>query len=171
VVLQNASGYAVRAYGIGSQQAFTNFHVQTTDYKVATSAGFQASFSYISGDNEAKVKIPMTAPVIARTNDTFNYDIGFFVPASLYPTLASIPAPTNQNLTIIQLPLMTFAVIEFPGFATEADFAAAEATLRGYLARDNVAIMEDEWSPVWAQYDSPFTVFNRHNELWLHVAV
>lgn len=170
-MLKNATGYTVRAYGVGSDQVFTNLHVETTDFKTATSAGFQASFDYISGANAAGVKIPMTAPVITRTNDTYNYDIGFFVPASLYPTMSSIPAPTSANLTLVQLPLATFAVLEFPGFATEADFAANEATLRSYLARDGMSVVSDGWSPVWAQYDSPFTIFNRHNEVWMHVAL
>jgi len=113
----------------------------------------------------------MTAPVICRTNNSYNWDIGFFVPASIYPTLSSIPTPTNGNVTILPLPLSSFAVLEFPGFATEADFLTNAETLRGYLARDNINVVNDDFGEVWAQYDAPTTIFNRHNEVWIHISL
>jgi hypothetical protein len=142
----------------------------STDWKTANGDGFQASFDYISGANADSVKIPMTAPVISRSNDSYNWNIGFFVPASLYPTLNHIPAPLpNSSLSIVPLPLTTFAVLEFGGFAQESDFVTNAATLRGFLARDNVQVANDEWNEVWCQFDSPFTIFNRHNQVWIHI--
>jgi SOUL heme-binding protein len=29
--------------------------------------------------------------------------------------------------------------------------------------------VHDEWITVWASYDSPFQLFDRHNEVWVHV--
>jgi hypothetical protein len=157
-------------YGVGSQQAFSNAAVQGS-FDAASGEGFQKNFGYIEGANAPKTKIPMTAPVIARTNDTYNWDIGFFVPASLYPAISDIPAPTDSDVTIAPLTIKAFAVIVFGGFASEADFLVNAATLRGYLSRDNVTVVADStWGQVWAQYDSPATLFNRHNEVWFEVA-
>ncbi len=140
-----------------------------SDWGKANSDGFELNFAYIEGSNSANTKIPMTAPVISRTNSSYNWDIGFFVPASLYPTLASIPQPTNPNVTILPVPLTSFAVLEFGGYATESDFLTNTETLRGYLARDNIVTIDDDFGQVWAQYDAPTTIFNRHNEVWIHI--
>lgn len=172
--LRNATGYQVRIYNVGgAQQAFSNAAITAASFDEAQGAGFQANFRYIEGANEAGIKIPMTGPVLTRSNDTYHWDISFFVPASLYPTLASIPAPTpSSNVTIVPVPrLIPFAVAEFGGFATETDFLAAEASLRAALARDGVQTVDDAWGVAWAQYDSPYTVFNRHNEVWVHIAL
>jgi hypothetical protein len=37
------------------------------------------------------------------------------------------------------------------------------------LAADKVEVVHDEWITVWASYDSPFQLFDRHNEVWIHV--
>jgi SOUL heme-binding protein len=37
------------------------------------------------------------------------------------------------------------------------------------LAADKVEVVHDEWITVWASYDSPFQLFDRHNEVWVHV--
>jgi hypothetical protein len=172
ITVVNASGYQIRLYGVGSQQAYSNAHIQATSFDAAQGAGFEANFNFISGANSASVKIPMTAPVLIRTNDTYNWDVGFFVPASLYPTLDSIPQPTNTNMDIVPLPAFTtFAVIEFGGFASEDDYLGASANLRSFLARDNITVVEDSWMEAWAGYDAPDVLFNRHNEVWIHVAV
>jgi len=56
-------------------------------------------------------------------------------------------------------------VIEFGGYASLSDMQSAEATLRGYVARDGYTVIEDEWQVLYLQYESPFTIFNRHNEV------
>eukprot|EP00639_Heterosigma_akashiwo_P024599 CAMPEP_0194705872 /NCGR_PEP_ID=MMETSP0295-20121207/29219_1 /TAXON_ID=39354 /ORGANISM="Heterosigma akashiwo, Strain CCMP2393" /LENGTH=162 /DNA_ID=CAMNT_0039601695 /DNA_START=64 /DNA_END=552 /DNA_ORIENTATION=+ len=65
----------------------------------------------------------------------------------------------------------TYAALLFPGFAAEADWPAREAELRAALAADGVAVKpgDEEWGVVYAGYDSPFVLFNRHNEVWIEV--
>jgi hypothetical protein len=168
----NASGYSIRLYGVGSQQAFSTAQVQSTSFGSAQDQGFQKNFAYISGSNAAKTKIPMTAPVAIRTNDSYTWDVSFFAPASLYPTVDSVPQPTDPSMTIDPVPAMaTFAVVEFGGFANEDDYLANSAALRGFLARDNITVVQDEWEEAWMGYDAPDVLFNRHNEVWVHVTV
>lgn len=41
---------------------------------------------------------------------------------------------------------------------------------RATLAKEGVkAVGKGEWASVWAGYDSPFVLFNRHNEVWVQL--
>ena len=160
----------------GLNEAWT-VAIESGGFDAATSDGFQANFEYIEGANEPKTKIPMTSPVLARPHNTSDtqWQISFFVPTSLYPTFGSIPSPTGA-VTIESVPTtgVRVATSYFPGFATHADFLATEAALRVALAAANVPVVDANsgapFARVYAQYDSPFTLFNRHNEVWLQLA-
>lgn len=172
IVISNSSlGYVIRAYGVGTPQSWSTAEVTGTTLAEVDQEGFGLNFAYISGANVAKTKIPMTAPVLTRQKDTDTWQVSFFTPASLYPSVASVPVPTDANVTITPFPLSTFAVVEFPGEAVQADFEIAAALLRDALTKDGVVTINDEWAEAWASYDAPFDFFNRHNEVWLHVQV
>jgi hypothetical protein len=171
VPLVNNSLFEIRLYGVGSQQAFSSALVNDPDFATAQGKGFEDNFAFISGATTANRKIPMPAPVMARpANDATAWDIGFFVPASLYPTVASMPTPSNPAVSIAPLGLQAFAVVVFGGFATQNDFVNNAGALRGYLTEANVtAITNSPWSECWLQYDAPDQLFNRHNEVWIAV--
>jgi hypothetical protein len=57
------------------------------------------------------------------------------------------------------------SVLEFGGYASLSDMQSAEAALRQYAARDGYTVIADEWQVLYLQYESPFTIFNRHNEV------
>ena len=112
----------------------------------------------------------MTAPVIFRRDHaTSGWLVGFFVP-STYSKLDDVPQPDDDLIEIVQLPSdTTFAVRTFGGFAGEADFNENLHILAKKLNEADIKVIHDEWLVVWASYDSPFTLFDRHNEVWLHV--
>ena len=81
------------------------------------------------------------------------------------------PVPTNGNMTIEDIPLSTFAVVEFGGEANEADYKLASTLLKDALVADGrmLAPSEDEWAEAWCGYDAPNDLFNRHNEAWVKI--
>lgn len=172
-LLTNRSNYVIRTYPSSAIQgldlAWSTATINSTSWSTAQQDGFQLNFAYISGENAAKQKIPMTGPVLCRQNSDSNWLVSFFAPTSLFPTVSQVPTPTNPDVDIETLQLSTIAVYEFGGYASENDFITAEATLRGFLAEDGVQVVSDSWGVAWAQYDSPFVIFNRHNEVWVHV--
>jgi hypothetical protein len=194
-------GYQIRKYATDRDEFFTDAYVKTGSFLKATAEGFNMNFAYISGKNSANATIPMTAPVIFRychgrnataadvppvsaaaaaadgdsSRPGAGWHVGFFVP-SKYETKEDIPTPEVKNVTITAVPSgATFAVSTFGGFARAKDFAKQTRRLYHRLRRDNVTVHHDEganeWGVVWAAYDSPFVLFNRHNEVWLRVDV
>ena len=149
-------------------QAWTQVSIGNTTFDNAEQEGFQANFGFISGDNSASKKIPMTAPVLMRANGSAGWLNSFFVPASLFP--AGTPVPSSPALEIIGVKSLKVATTEFPGFATYQEFVATGQKLRDAVTAAGLTVVADAFEQVFAQYDSPFTLFNRHNEVWMHIA-
>ena len=170
VELQNTTRYQIRVYGINGE-SWSTAAVKADNYSSATRAGFYKNFAYIQGANVPKTKIPMTAPVATRTHDEQNWLISFFTPTSLYPSLESVPQPTDPDVSIERFALSTFAVVEFGGEANEFDYKTANELLKAALVEDGVTLapVSDDWSEVWCGYDAPNDIFNRHNEAWVKI--
>ena len=83
--------------------------------------------------------------------------VSFFTPTSLYPAGVPVPVPTNPAVRIEPMALSTFAVVEFGGEATEADYKLANRLLKLALVEDGVTLApaDDPWAEVWAGYDAP----------------
>eukprot|EP01138_Halocafeteria_seosinensis_P012448 gb/GECG01012720.1/.p1 GENE.gb/GECG01012720.1/~~gb/GECG01012720.1/.p1 ORF type:complete len:219 (+),score=27.18 gb/GECG01012720.1/:1-657(+) len=160
--------YAVRVYGKEVNEFWTVARVQTESFDNAESTGFHKNFNYISGKNSMNKEIPMTSPVLARTNDSTNWKISFFVPSSLFSDRSEIP--TSNEISIESGSNLKMAATEFGGFANKTDFINYSAQLKDVLRKAGHKLVEgSDWSEAWAQYDSPFTLFGRHNEVWLQV--
>ena len=151
------------------------------EFKEAGNIAFRRLFGYISGDNTAKQKIAMTAPVIADANqgeeirmtapvigesDGDSWRYRFVLPASY--TLESAPVPENENVTIVAVPATTVAVRRFSGLVSQADVEETSRQLADWmLANDLEAASE----PRWAGYNPPWTLpFLRRNEVMIDVA-
>ncbi len=150
------------------------------EFKEAGNIAFRRLFGYISGDNTAKQKIAMTAPVIADANqgeeirmtapvigesDGDSWRYRFVLPASY--TLESAPVPENENVTIVAVPATTVAVRRFSGLVSQADVEETSRQLADWmLANDLEAASE----PRWAGYNPPWTLpFLRRNEVMIDV--
>jgi hypothetical protein len=137
---------------------------------------FGVLFDYISGANQAKGEIAMTAPVateersekVAMTapvaTTPFEGDglaMRFFLPDSY--TLASAPEPTDPRVQLVEVPAQTLAVVRFSGSWDEAALAARERQLLR-------ALEGSDWrangTPFELFYDPPFALpFLRRNEV------
>jgi hypothetical protein len=146
---------------------WTQVSIPSSSFSDGERQGFQANFKYISGDNSANQKIPMTSPVILRRNSTSGWLNSFFVPASLFP--AGTKVPVSSTVQVVPMEGLKVVTTEFGGFATYDLFVAAESSLRIALKEAGLTEVTDAFHVMYAQYDSPFTLFNRHNEVWIHV--
>jgi len=147
----------------------------------ARSAGFRKLAAFIFGENRTRQSIAMTAPVsqassekIAMTAPVSQEEAGrgqwrvrFFLPSQY--TRETLPEPNDQDITILELPPETLAVIRFSG--SRAPLAVHEATeeLLGIIP-------STEWhvsgEPRALFYDPPWTLwFLRRNEVAVNVEI
>lgn len=142
---------------------------------------FRLLFDYIKGANAGDREIAMTAPVettgqgteIAMTvpveseSDATDRDgpasvtMRFFLPATF--TRDSAPAPTHEQVRLVQVPAATLAVLRFSGFGGEASVREEKRVLRDRLE-------DSAWTPAGDPtalfYDPPWTLpFLRRNEV------
>jgi len=157
-------GYEVRDYD-ASKWVGTN--VISTSWQNASQIGFMRLFDYISGENSAKEKIPMTAPVATKIvpgqgpTCGSNFTIFFFIP---FKYQASTPAPTNPDVGLFDLPKLTAYVIQYSGFASDETVTQYASKLADALDKDKTNYVTDYY--FCASYDPPYRIIDRHNEVW-----
>jgi len=124
-------------------------------------------FDYISGENDAGVKIDMTAPVSNRVipgqgpTCESNFTISFYVPSQYQD---ATPTPTNPDIFITGHPERRVYVRSFGGRASQEDWIENAAKLGMDLTK--AGLNYDASYFYTAGYNGPYTMFNRHNEVW-----
>ena len=146
-----------------------------SDFKEAGNVAFRRLFNYISGDNQAKESIAMTAPVnqqaqsekIAMTAPVTQqasgdqYAVSFVMPAKY--TLETLPAPTDPAVTVKEIPGYKAAVIRYSGTWSPKRYEEKKAQLETYMKENGLSAVGE---PIWARYDPPFQLwFLRRNEV------
>ena len=140
-------------------------------YNDAVSTAFKRLFAFISGANSERVPIPMTAPVVVRVTPGpgpycgTDFTVGFFVPAAFQQ---APPTPSDPAVTITTMGAATFAVASYPGWAEEQKVLAVATQLGAALQAEGVAFTSTHFFT--AGYDSPFRLFDRHNEVLFQLA-
>lgn len=138
---------------------------------------FLALFNYISGENRVKTKVSMTSPVevadanakIAMTapvelsnsdsnldQDATNKDtirMRFFLPTSF--TIDTAPRPTNEKISIKELPAENYAVLRYSGINSKEVFKNKSDQLQEMLKNSKWEIVGQ---PKFMGYDPPFTI-------------
>ena len=149
-----------------------------------TSAGnraFRVLFEYISGENESRNKITMTAPVsqevvgekikmtapVGQQAMQGKWAVSFMMPATY--TMETLPKPTNLAITLRPLPTQRMAVIRYSGFWSEKNYHQHKAELVSWIISKEFVITGE---PVWARYNPPFTPwFLRRNEILIPIKI
>jgi len=160
-VVKTTDDYTVRKYD-ASKWAKTSLTGQS-DYKSAQRTMFYRLFDYIQGQNAEKKKIEMTIPVligmIPKSDDTVEANFNM----SFYMAIDDLPAPTNKDVSLYDLPEVTVYVRKFGGYASETDYVQQAKKLRAALPEGT---QYDDSYFYSLSYDSPWTIFNRRNEVW-----
>ena len=114
--------------------------------------------------NDAGRKIDMTAPVRqVASNDSLN--VAFMLPSKF--SMETSPVPTDDRVSITEIPARIMAVIRYSGRWTEKNRSKYEYRLRENLKLHGISTVSDAET---AAYNPPFTPpFMRRNEIMLEV--
>ena len=150
-------------------------------FKEAGNIAFRRLFGYISGDNESKQKISMTAPVLADSNtgekiemtapvmgesDGSNWRYRFVLPANY--SIETAPVPLDDSVRLVTVPEKKVAVLRFSGLVSEEDVENKSEQLSHWMVANNLMMASE---PRWAGYNAPWTIpFLRRNEVMIDVA-
>ena len=162
-VVGKASGYELRVY--------PPTLLATVD-GLDDGESFGILFSYIAGDNQSRMKIPMTAPVVSseRIEMTAPVISGprffTFVMPKTY-SIEALPIPKDSRVRIHIQPEKKFAVARFSGRTGRRLVEEESKALMACTSRDGLKTR----GPVFLmRYNSPFTPgFLRRNEVAIEV--
>ena len=135
-------------------------------------SAFGRLFSYISGENRTRKKIPMTAPVltsekIEMTAPVISDASSFSFVMPLNYKLEEIPEPLDSRIRIQKLPARRLAVRRFKGYARQKSVNEVKARLVSALQTSGVSTVGE---PFLMRYNSPWTLgFMRRNEVGIEI--
>ena len=174
-VVEKEDDFEVRQY---EPQIVAETYVEG-DLEAVGDEGFRRLYGYISGDNQKKQSISMTAPVgqesdsekiamtapVGQEKKDNRWRITFLMPAEY--TLETLPQPTDSRVKLVQDPGRLMAAIRYSGTWSEAGYEENKALLEGFIIKRGL-IKAGE--PIWARYDPPFMPwFLRRNEVLIPV--
>ncbi len=174
-VVSRNDGYEIREYA-GYVVAETTV---SGPWKEALNEGFRRLFSYISGNNEGRTKVEMTAPVLSgeperlamtapvlqETGSGDGQVVSFIAPASYTPE--TMPVPKDPRIRIRQVPPFTAAVLRYGGWTDPETIERKTGELRSLLFRDGLTPVPPFLS---AQYNPPWTIPPfRRNEILVRI--
>lgn len=124
-------------------------------------SAFRSLFKFISGQNDKKQEIKMTAPVFREEIDG-NMNMSFVMPDKFDEN--NLPNPNNPKIKINFIKDQKFIVIRFSGFASDDNFDEKQEILEKIIAKKN--LKADLQTPIRAYYNRPWTLpFLKRNEL------
>lgn len=136
------------------------------------SKSFWTLYNYISGKNTNKEKIEMSAPVLNKINSNVAFSdndvigtVSFYL-GHRYDVEAA-PQPDDSNAFLNTLEPKKYAVISYGGFSNQKAQEENLKALGTYLEQNNLKFVRDYY--FFGGYDSPFTLFGRHNEVWIEL--
>lgn len=112
-------------------------------------------------------KIAMTTPVTQTGDQKSNaWAVQFFMPSAY--SMATLPKPKDDRITLKELPGSKMAAICFSGNAADKQLREQEAKLRDFLSQQGI---ESKGTATYAFYDSPFTLpMLKRNEVMIEIA-
>lgn len=125
-------------------------------------------FGYIQGQNKKKLKMEMTAPVITQVMST-SIVVSFHIPKRYQDD-----PPAADGLNVQQIGPIYAAVRGFDGFVSDSNVRDEVGKLLNSLAGtsyEEAVYKYHSGDPannyLLAQYNSPFELVGRTNEIWL----
>lgn len=149
------------------------------DFDDVGNAGFRRLFRYISGDNQTKKTISMTAPVaqemrsekismtapVTQEKKGNYWSIAFVMPAEY--TMDTLPIPTDARVTLRSIPARLVAAMTYSGTWSESRYEEHKAMLDRMMSKRKLKTAGEY---IYARYNPPFTPwFLRRNEVLVPV--
>lgn len=155
--------YEIRSY---EPSKWVGTVMRGDSFTQATDQAFHKLFDYISGANSQNQKIPMAVPVATKVvpleGNMYNFTVFFFVP---FAYQANTPPPNDPEVFVTVLPALTAYADSFSGFESNEDLKDHTEKMKATLTAAGVQYVQD--FSFTAEYDSPFKIIGRHNEVWL----
>ena len=140
-------------------------------------SAFSILFNYISGNNRASEKIPMTAPVVSTGSGTKidmtapvisdESTFSFVLPQGF--DMQTAPRPVDPRIELVPVPSRHIAALRFSGRAYMRDVMEKERELLSTLQEHSVRA---KGPPFLMRYNSPFAPgFLRRNEVAVEVFI
>lgn len=124
-------------------------------------SAFRSLFKFISGENDQKQEIKMTAPVFREEIDN-NMSMSFVMPEKFNEQ--NLPKPNNPKIKINLIKNQKFIAIRFSGFASDSNFNDHREILEYII--DDRKISADLGNPIRAYYNQPWSLpFLKRNEI------
>ncbi|KAK4306962.1 hypothetical protein Pmani_021239 [Petrolisthes manimaculis] len=166
-VVNTAETYEERIY---PARKWVTSKIFSISYEEAGDIMFHRLFDYIDGQNVDGIKVDMTSPVTVLVqpgegpNCENTFTESFYVP-SIHQD--NPPKPTNPDVYIEERPELHVFSRRFHGFTNDQDWITNAAQLAEDLLTDGMDEGVNFSTYYTAGYDSPYTIFNRTNEVWL----
>jgi hypothetical protein len=160
-VVEHDRVFEVRSYS----QAIVAETIVEGEFESVGSEAFRILVAYISGENEARESIAMTAPVtqeskgrkvamtapVTQESSKGGYRITFMMPSTF--TLETLPVPRDERIHLRQDPAQRYVAIRYSGFWSRRNYERHLSELRGWIHQRN---LKPKGGPVWVRYDPPF---------------
>jgi len=174
-VLKKEDGFEIRQY---DPQIVAETYVEG-DLKGVGNEGFRRLYGYITGDNQKKKSISMTAPVVQEQDSEKiamtapvgqekkenRWRITFLMPAEY--TMETLPEPTDTRVNLVLDPGRLMVAVRYSGTWSEKSYEENKDLLEEYIQKRGLVKTGE---PVWARYDPPFMPwFLRRNEVLIPV--
>lgn len=142
-------------------------NVARTKFKMTAPVIQSAASNGISPEASAttSVKLAMTAPVI-QSPAASGFSVQFVMPAQF--ALADLPAPVDTRVELREQLEHRLAVVRYSGSWSQRNFDDHLALLRQWVKEKSLVTIGE---PISARYNAPFVLpFLRRNEIWLKLA-
>jgi hypothetical protein len=170
-VVSRDGDYEIRAY---APMIIAQAEVQGMR-KPAIEEGFRIIAGYIFGNNQAKTKIAMTAPVQQQATAqpptggetaSDRWRVSFVMPSSW--SLDRLPPPADSRIKLTPVPAQRMVALTYSGSYSNGILAEKTRELRDYAQRKGLAVTG---APLLAFYNPPWTLpMLRRNEVMLALA-
>ena len=150
------------------------------DFDKAGNKAFSRLFKYISGNNNSRQKIEMTAPVaqgagsekidmtspVGQQEEDGRWAVSFMMPASY--SLETLPEPQDPRVILRQVPARHIAAVRYSGFWSEEGYMRNRDKLEAWIKKNRFSVTG---GAIWARYNPPFMPwFLRRNEILVPIA-
>lgn len=130
------------------------------DFMSAGSIAFRPLVNYISGSNQSRQKIAMTAPVIQESASAREHLVSFVLPAGMNPD--EVPVPSDARVKMVAQPVHFAAARKFGGGWNEHRFQTEGEQLLNAVKAAGLAPIGAIY---WARFDPPWKPgFLKRNE-------
>jgi len=139
------------------------YYSPARSYRDIAGSGFRVLAGYIFGGNESDTKISMTAPVHMDLNNDRS-SMSFVMPSGYNPS--NLPKPNDKRVVIEETEGEYYAVVSFPGYASDKAIQKHTERLRKLLKDNNI---EYYGNFRYLGYNPPYQFINRRNEVMVAV--